>query len=190
MRLSDVIKNQLLSSMPGIGGGKEDPKDKKPSPSKALSYDQINRWSSYVESNPGNDFNSLWKGFVKNNPNSGIDPMVLQSDLQRLRENAGRLARKDGQMTGEDTNTGLSFPRTIVDGKDYGRMNAMMQTQQQPTMPRSIPSSRIHKTLPSGVEDVWFDEKEQLVAFTNPQTGDIEYAERENLNHPMLRKNK
>lgn len=187
MRISDVIKNQLLSSMPGGG---EEPKDKKPAREKSLSYDQINRWSSYVESNPGNDFNSLWKGFSKSNPNSGIDPMVLQSDLQKLRDNSVRMANQRGLVSGENTNTGLSFPRTTVDGKDYGRMNAMMQTQQQPALTRSIPSSKVFKALPSGVEDVWFDEKEQLVGFVNPQTGDIDYATIENLNHPMLRKNK
>ena len=169
------------------GGGGEDPGKKKP-PSSSLTYDQINKWSSFAESNPGKDFQSLWMQFSKSNPKSGIDPIVLQSDLQKLRENAVRMANQRGLVSGENTNTGLSFPRTVVDGKDYGRMNAMMQTQQQPALTRSIPSSKVFKSLPSGVEDVWFDEKEQLVGFVNPQTGDIDYATIDNLNHPMLKK--
>lgn len=150
-----------------------------------LTHDQINVWSDFVEKNPGKNINDLWKGFNKTHPKSGIDYLTLQRDLDMLKSKAMGISKKTGGITGEDTNTGYAFPKIIVDGKDYGRANALMQTKVIPAVRK--PAGKVNKLIPSDATDLFFDEKEQLPAYTNPKTGDIEYATRENLNNPIFK---
>lgn len=167
----------------GGGGliGETDGKKGKPN----LTYDQINLWSDYVDKNPSKNIVDLWRGFNKAHPKSGIDFTSLQKDLDMLKNQSIGIAKRTNQITGEETTTGYSFPRVIVDGKDYGRVNALMQTKIIP--PLKKPSVRINQRVPEGAYDVFFDEKEQLPAYTDPTTGSIEYTTRENLNHPAFK---
>jgi hypothetical protein len=166
-----------------VSGG-EDPVKGKPS---SLSYDQINLWSDYVEKNPRLDFNTLWNGFSKKYPKAGIDKDILIKDLSVLRNNTQKAAERQGTDL-STINTGYSFPKAIFNGRDLGRVNANMITQQAPPPQPTYPASLIKKTVPSGVKDVWFDESKGLAAYENPQTGDIEYAEKSILNMPQFRK--
>mgnify|MGYP006921372310 CR=1 FL=1 len=159
----------------------EEETSKKPN----LSYDQINLWSDYVEKNPGKKIQELWVGFNKTHPKSGIDFISLQRDLDAVKQKSVGLAKKTGMMSKEETNTGYAFPKVVVDGKDYGRVNALMQTKIAP--PVRKPAGRVNKLIPADAQDLFFDEVEQLPAYTNPKTGDIEYATRENLNNPIFK---
>lgn len=166
-----------------ISGGEE------PKPQKSLTYDQINKWSDYVEKNPSRNFDSLWAGFVKQNPKTDIDKSILQKDLYQLREIVQRYAKKDGTDLNYIT-TGYSFPKVSLDGKDYGRVNASMMTKDSPMPQPSYPSKLIKKEVPSGVTEVWFDSGKNLAAYENPHTGDIEYADKSILNYPRFKKAK
>lgn len=177
--------NAILAAKNGGGGGKNPPKKK------SLSYDQINRWSDYVEANPSRDLNALYKGYSANNPDAPIDYESLQSDLSELRNRTAMLAKRtvqDGGVGNSYLNTGYSFPKTRVDGKDYGRVNAMMQTQTAPPSINNIPESSLAKKLPYGVEEAWFDDKDGVVKFIDPQSGDVRMASRDLLYHPLVRK--
>lgn len=152
-----------------------------------LTYEQINLWSDYAERNPGKTFEDLWVGFARNNPKSGINKEILQKDLYLLREKTQQLASKDGtDLT--HIHTGYSFPKVVVDGVDYGRVNANMATRTAPQVKSSYPASLIKKQVPSGVKEVWFDTQKGLAAYENPHTGDIEYAEKSVLNLPQFKK--
>jgi hypothetical protein len=172
--------NQLFTKY--YGGGEEPPK-------KSLSYDQINQWSDYVEKNPSvKSFDKLWMGFNKLNPKSGIDPDILLKDIDLLRAYTRQQAQRNNSEFVADANTGYSFPKMTYNGKDYGRVNAKMQTQVPiPTPETSYPENMVAKQLPDGVNDMWFDESKGLVAFVHPQTGDITYADKTVLASPKAK---
>lgn len=161
------------------GGGNQSPT--------GLSYDQINKWSDFVEKNPSTSLLDSWAAFDKSNPGHGIDFNILRQDLDKLKQSAIKKGSETGSTFGESLHTGLAFPRMRVDGKDLGRVNADMKTQMSSPQ-QVINPSRVFKSIPSGAEDVWFDEKENWVKFVDPTTGDISYADRINLNHPKIRK--
>jgi hypothetical protein len=95
-------------------------------------------------------------------------------------------AQKHGLKIPE-LNTGLAFPKVVAaDGKDYGRMNGLMQSERPIT---SLPSSKVKAKLPKNAIDVFFDESTGTAAYTNPETGDIEYAEKSNIYLPQNRGN-
>lgn len=174
------MRNQLY-----IGGG-EDPKK----PLASLSYDQINRWSNYVENNQNKKwFNDLWKGFVSANPKSGISPEALQRDLELLNASTRRNAAQNNSEFVESANTGYSFPRMTYNGQDYGRVNGLMQTQIPiPTQRQAYPEKLIAKQLPSGVTNIWFDDSKGLVAYEDPYEGVIKYADKSVLNSPEAKR--
>jgi hypothetical protein len=160
----------------------EDPPAKTP----GLNYDQINLWSDYVEKNPGKDLQTLYKGFVATNPKAGVDFNTLQSDLEKLTKSNIRLAEKTGSDVLKDKggiHTGYSFPKMVIGGKDYGRVNSDLKTQ------ISIPpqtTNAVSQSIPQGAES-WFDEKEQTIKYIDPQTGDVINAGRSTIHDPRIR---
>lgn len=175
-----ILENRL-GLLSGIGG--EDPK-KKP-----LTYNQINQWSNYVEKNPSRDFGLLWEGFSKLNPKSGIDKSVLKSDLDNLMKVTQQESKKDGAAVWSTAHTGYTFPRVFFNGKDYGRVNASMQTQTPiPTPTDRYPQKLISKEIPVDTKNYWFDEAKGLVAYEDPYDGTIKYAEKEAMRTPELKR--
>lgn len=158
-------------------------------PDKKLSFKQINMWSDFADKNYKQNmpFSDLWAQFEKENPNSGIDKDVLMSDLEAIRAKA----QKMGESTGmEYITTGLSFPTLEYEGKNYGRMNAMGETEMGPK-PGKATAMKTVKEVPSGVSEdkVAFDEVKNMWSWENPQTGDIEYGD-ENIEarSPLIQK--
>ena len=174
----------MLSNRTSLLSGGEDPKKK------SLSYEQINLWSDFVESNPETkDLNALYRGFVKKYPKAGIDENTLKNELALLMQNTQQAAKKEGTPLYTTVNTGFAFPRVMFNGKDMGRVNAMMQTRSLiPTPKNTYPKSLISKKIPSGDTDYWFDEEKGLVGYEDPHEGVIKYAEKSAINSPALRK--
>lgn len=178
--------NPFMPENPIEGGGD----GKKKNQPAGLTYDQINKWSDYVEANPSKDLSALYAGFSAKNPGHGIDLNVLRGELDKLKAGTIKNATETGSDLGSAITTGFSFPKMQVDGKDYGRVNSMMQTQTQPPMPQQIREDLLVQKLPNGIkeEDVWFDSKQNVVKFIDPETGDVKMASRSLLNHPTVRK--
>lgn len=156
---------------------------------KKLDWKQINMWSDFADKNYKQNmaFSDLWSQFEKENPNSGIDKDALQADLEAIRAKA----QKMGESTGmEYITTGLSFPTLEYEGKNYGRMNAMGETEMGPKKPMSAPKNVVRE-VPSGVTEdkIAFDEVTNMWSWENPQTGDIEYGyENIEAKSPMIQK--
>jgi len=169
----------------------EDPKKKTmvkvaTAPAKGLTYDQINRWSDYAEAHPGGKFDDLFAGFSSAHKNHGIDPNVLKSELDKLKINSMRQGREAGSDFGENIHTGYAFPKLVIDGKNMGRVNADLKTEVAEASP-AFSGTNLEKTLPSGTEEAWWDDKLNVVGFKDPHTGDIRYADKINLNHPLVK---
>lgn len=153
---------------------------------KPLSYEQINKWSDYVEANPGADLPTLWKGFSAKYPQSGVQYGTLIAELDKLKMANQRLADKRGTDLARTTHTGYSFPKMIIGGQSAGRVNADLKTQGSAVMMGTRP--RV-KAIPKEATEYWFDEKENEVKYIDPQTGDVMYAEIGALNDPRIKKN-
>lgn len=165
------------------GGGGEEPKPKN------LSHAQINMWSDFVEKNKGvKDFNQLYNLFSKQYPKSGISKQILSKDLDLLNRQVQQEAKKDNSPLYTTTNTGYSFPRVTYNGKDMGRMNAMMQSEIPiPETKNSYPEKLVEKRIPRGVKNFWFDEQRGLAAYEDPQDGIIKFAQKSALHTPEMR---
>ena len=184
-----MAKLKVATKTVAEGGGEGE------NPKKSLSYDQIDAWSDFVEKNQNiKNFDSLWELFNVNNPKHNIDKDILLSDLQTLRGNTQKNA-DSGTWDRSYVTTGFSFPKmTFQDettGKivDFGRVNSMMKTRVPiPQRKTQYPQSLIKKTIPDGVKEIFYDSEKALVGYENPITGDIEYAEKYNINDPRFRK--
>jgi hypothetical protein len=178
-----ILANRLGMSAGLGGGGGDEPKEQ---PKKQLSYDQINQWSGFVENNPNlGSMDAMWEAFSKKFPNSGIDRLTLTQNLDNLArmttEGTNRFGNKGG------VTTGLSFPRMTFNGKDYGRVNALMQTQTPIPQPQTqYPEKFIQKRIPYDVTDVWYDEEKGLYAYDDPREGVIKYATKEAASDPKI----
>ena len=177
-----ILANRLGMSA-GLGGGDE-PKEQ---PKKQLSYDQINQWSGFVENNPNlGSMDAMWEAFSKKFPNSGIDRLTLTQNLDNLARMTQEGANRYGNMGG--VTTGMSFPRMSFNGQDYGRVNALMQTQTPIPSPKiQYPESLVQKKIPDDVTDVWYDTEKGLYAYDDPREGVIKYAAKEAANDPKIR---
>jgi len=181
-RLS-ILANRLGLSGGIGGGGGENPKEE---PKKSLSYDQINKWSGFVEENPNlKGMDEMWTAFSNKFPGHGIDRTVLTQNLDNLvrvtQEGVNRYGNRGG------VTTGLSFPRMSFNGKDYGRVNALMQTQEPlPSLKNEFPEKFIQKQIPGDVTDVWYDEEKGLYAYDDPREGVIKYALKSAVNDPKI----
>lgn len=180
----DILSNRLGLSR-GIG---EDPgKGKKPLPQ--LTYEQRNKWSEYAEKNPQQSFDSLWAGFQKSSPKSGINRDALKSELDALMAKTQQEVKRDGSPLYPSAHTGYSFPKVTFNGKDYGRVNALMQTQTPiPTPSTAYPQKLISKQIPSGVTNFWFDEEKGLIGYEDPWEGVIKYAEKQAMYSPEMKR--
>lgn len=153
---------------------------------KGLTYDQINRWSDYVDAHPGGTFDDLFAGFSAAHKGHGIDPNVLKSELEKLKINSIKMGTQTGSDLGGAIHTGYSFPKMVVNGKNMGRINSDLKTEMSEP-PQPFRGATVSKILPDGTEEAWFDPKENMVKYKDPHTGDIMYADRINLNHPLVR---
>lgn len=178
-------KHTIMFRLGFFNGGGDPP----PKKQKHLSFPQINQWSEFVEKNPSNNLMELYSSFNKSNPGSGIEFDTLRSDLDMLKQSAVRLGKQNNSEFGENVHTGLVFPRLKNNGKDMGRINSMMQTENQVNAPANqVPDRMLDRELPGGVEEAWWDDKLNVVKYIDPQSGDIRMARKENLNHPLIRK--
>lgn len=158
-----------------------------PTPPKGLTYDQINQWSDYAEANPNASFDVLWAGFQAKNPKSGIDKNILKTDLDKL-VNANRaMGVQQGSAVAPNIHTGYSFPKMIIEGKDYGRVNADLKTAVSFNPQQSSGINRV-KVIPKEATEIWQDPKDNEIKFVDPQTGDVMYADRTALNDPRIKK--
>lgn len=179
-----ILENRLGMSAGIGGGGGEEPKEQ---PKKQLNYDQINQWSGFVEQNPNlKTMDELWSAFSAKYPQSGIDRLTLTQNLDNLirmtQEGVNRYGIKDG------VTTGMAFPRMSFNGKDYGRVNALMQTQTPiPNLKVQYPEKFIQKSIPDDVTEVWYDEEKGLYAYDDPREGVIKYATKEAASTPRVR---
>ena len=182
-------RHEILSNRLGISRGiGEDPgKGKKPLPQ--LTYEQRNKWSEYAERNPQQSFDALWSGFQKVVPKSGIDRNVLKTELDTLMAKTQQEVKRDGSPLYPSAHTGYSFPKVTFNGKDYGRVNSLMQTQTPiPTPTDRYPQKLISKEIPVDTKNYWFDEAKGLVAYEDPYDGTIKYAEKEAMRTPELKR--
>jgi|JI8StandDraft_1071087.scaffolds.fasta_scaffold196047_2 hypothetical protein len=186
MNRYEILKNRLGLSG-GIGGGEVPKKD--PPPSGQLSYPQINQWSDFVEGNPGiKGMDSMWNAFSSKYPQSGIDRQVLTSNLDILMKRVQDTGRSWGEDTPHLLTPGMSFPKMFFNGKPYGRVNAMMQTETPiPQPPQQYPERLISKEIPDSVKDFWWDENKGLWAYDDPHEGVIKYAQKSAGNTPKMR---
>lgn len=153
---------------------------------KPLTYEQINQWSDYVEANPNTDFDILWGGFSSKNPKSGIDKEILKADLAKLVAANRALGEQHGHALSKSLNTGYSFPKMKVDGKDYGRVNADMKAQfSAPPVNANIPRAKI---IPQDAIEIWQDPKDREIKFIDPKSGDVVIADQTALNDPRVKK--
>lgn len=182
MNRYEILKNRLGMSA-GIGGGDE-PKEM---PKKQLTYDQINQWSGFVEQNKNiNGMDAMWAAFSNKFPNSGIDRLTLTQNLDNLARMTQEGSNRFGNMGG--VTTGLSFPRMSFNGKDYGRVNALMQTQTPIPNPQvQYPQNLVQNKIPDDVTDVWYDQEKGLYAYDDPREGVIKFASKEAVNDPKIR---
>lgn len=126
-------------------------------PGDGLSYQDINAWSDFADKNyrPGMKFDELWVSFQRANPNTKIDKNVLLSDINKLQAfNRDLAIRKGVNLPNiEDVNTGFSFPRAIIDGKDYGRVNARGMTENVQVLEDvpPVPISQLRGRIPQNV---------------------------------------
>jgi len=153
---------------------------------KPLTYEQINQWSDYVEANPGKNLDALWVGFNAKNPKSGISYDVLKGDLTKLIDANRRMGEKLGSDFAQTLHTGYSFPRMVVGGKDMGRVNADLKTQTSESIP--VTSKGAVSAIPKNATEVWFDPKDNIPKYVDPESGDIKYATIEALLDPRIRK--
>jgi len=171
-RLS-ILANRLGLSGGIGGGGGENPKE---TPKQSLSYDQINKWSGFVEENPNlKGMDEMWTAFSNKYPGHGIDRTVLTQNLDNLvkmtQDNSNRFGNRGG------VTTGLAFPKMTFNGQDYGRVNGMMQTQTpMPNPENQYPEKLVQKSIPDGVKDFWYDDKKGLWAYDDPWEGTVKYA--------------
>ena len=96
-------------------------------PKSGLTYDQINLWSDFAEKHNGKPFEEVWSGFSKAYPKSGVQKETLLNEIMTLRNHVAEHARRNNLKV-PDVNTGLAFPKVSYDGKDFGRVNGLMQT--------------------------------------------------------------
>jgi len=180
-----IGSKQTTEGYAGGGGGGDNPA---PAPKKQLSYDQINQWSGFVESNPNiAGMDSMWAAFSKKFPNSGIDRTVLGESIDNLTRMTQEGANRFGNRGG--VTTGLAFPKMAFNGKDYGRVNALMQTQTPIPSPQTqFPESMVQKSIPNGVTEFWYDEGKGLYAYNDPWEGTIKYAAKNAANDDYVKK--
>lgn len=157
-----------------------------PKPKSPLTYDQINQWSDYAESNPGANFDALWSGFTAKNPKSGIDRDILKADLAKLVNSNRALGGQVGHWDSKNLHTGFSFPKMVIEGKDYGRVNADLKTQISNNPPQSSGVNRV-KVIPPEAAEIWQDPKDNEIKFIDPKSGDVVYADRTTINDPRVR---
>ena len=183
MNRYEILKNRLGLSG-GIGGGGENPKEL---PKKQLSYDQINQWSGFVEGNPNiKGMDAMWGAFSTKFPNSGIDRTVLTENLDNLVRMTQKEVRRYGNNDG--VTTGMSFPRMTFNGQDYGRVNALMQTQKPiPSHKTQYPEKLIQSKIPDDVTDIWYDQSKGLYSYEDPREGVIKFASKEAASTPRVR---
>lgn len=179
----EILANRLgMSSGLGGGGGDEPPK-------KNLSYEQINKWSNFVDANPNiRGMDSMWDAFSMKYPNHGIEKSVLTSDLDSLTKIVQDRGKSFGEESPYGLTTGLSFPKMNFNGRDYGRVNSLLQTQVPIPAPKTqFPESLVNHKIPEDVTDVWYDESKGLYAYDDPQEGTIKYASKAAVNDPKIR---
>lgn len=151
-----------------------------------MSYEDINVWSDFAEKNhrPGMGFEELWGKFQKQNPNTKIDKNVLLEDINKLQNyNREFISRKGlDALNIEDVNTGYSFPKVIIDGKDYGRVNAKGETATKPKIEQSlpVPASMMRRSIPADINvstlmmdkgyPSWKEGEDVVYAYNTPTT--------------------
>ena len=184
MNRYEILKNRLGLSAGVGGGGGDEPKEM---PKKQLTYDQINQWSGFVENNPNiKGMDAMWAAFSSQFPNSGIDRLTLTQNLDNLARMTQEGANRFGNRGG--VTTGLSFPRMSFNGQDYGRVNALMQTQTPIPNPQvQYPQNLVQNKIPDDVTDVWYDQEKGLYAYDDPREGVIKFASKEAANDPKIR---
>ena len=184
MNRYEILKNRFGMSAGVGGGGGDEPKE---IPKKQLTYDQINQWSGFVDQNPNiKGMDAMWTAFSNQFPNSGIDRLTLTQNLDNLYRMTQENANRAGNVGG--VTTGMSFPKMSFNGKDYGRVNALMQTQTPIPSPKvQYPQSLVQNKIPDDVTDVWYDQEKGLYAYDDPREGVIKFASKEAANDPKIR---
>lgn len=196
MNRYEILKNRLglsggigsKQTTEGYAGGGWGGDNPAPAPKKQLSYDQINQWSGFVEGNPNlKGMDAMWTAFSNKFPNSGIDRNVLTQNLDNLTRMTQDGVNRYGNTGG--ITTGLSFPKMTFNGKDYGRVNALMQTQNPiPAMKNQFPDKFIQKSIPNEVTEFWYDEEKGLYAYNDPWEGVVKYAAKTAANDSHIKK--
>lgn len=184
-RLS-ILENRLGLSGGIGGGGGENPKEE---PKKSLSYDQINKWSGFVEGNPSlRGMDAMWSAFSTKYPNSGIDRSVLTENLDRLMAKMQDRGKAWGYDRPDLLNTGMAFPMVYYNNTGYGRMDANGRTEVPVPQPAvQYPQKFIQNKIPDDVKDIWYDEQKGLWAYDDPHEGVVKFASKEAANTPKVR---
>ena len=176
-----VSKNkQDISGQPGVGdlGSK--------TPTKPLSYKQINEWSDWAEKNEkqGDDIWSLYDRFKKQNPKTDIALDDLRDELRAANVKSQDLSKRNAQDAAGFTTIGHTFPRMIIDGKDYGRINRDLHAENSPAYSDyPVPERLLKKQLPSNVDwsKVYYENGN--LSWEDPETGDIVYGSKDILHN-------